>query len=62
MCQLTQRHTLEDHNFERRLDEVTTAGMERYIRKHLLERISRTNASVIIDYIQALKSESNPSN
>ena len=50
---------LAESDFERRLDEITT-GMEPYIKKHLLEKVSRTNASTIIEYILAYKSESNP--
>jgi hypothetical protein len=49
----------EDPSLERRLDEIIT-GLQSYIRKHLLERTSRTNASIIIDYIEELKSEANP--
>jgi integrase/recombinase XerD len=53
------RTLTEDPNFERGLDEVTN-GLEPHIRKHLLEKISRENATIIIDYIQALTCESNP--
>ena len=51
----------EDTNFERRLNEVT-AGLQRYIRTHLLERVSRINAITIVDYIEALNTEVNPVN
>jgi site-specific recombinase XerD len=50
---------LEDPNFERRLDQVT-AGLDSFIRKHLLEKISRANATTILDYIEAYTFESNP--
>lgn len=49
----------EDPNFERRIDEITT-GLDPFIRRHLLEKVSRTNASTIVDYVQAFKIESNP--
>jgi integrase len=47
-----------DPNFERQLNEVTV-NLQPYIRTHLLKRISRANASIIINYIQAYKTESN---
>ena len=50
----------EETDFERKLNEAT-AGLQSYIGDHLLERISRTNASIIVDYVLALKSEVNPS-
>ncbi len=34
-----------------------TEGLDAYVRKHLLERISRENASIIVDYILAMRSE-----
>jgi hypothetical protein len=46
----------EDTNLERRLNEFT-AGLQRSIRTHLLERISRINATTIVDYIEVLKIE-----
>jgi len=49
----------EDPNFERRLDQVCM-GLDSFIRKHLLERISRINATTIIDYVEAYTFESNP--
>lgn len=48
-----------DPNFDRKLDEVT-AGLQPYVRNHLLTRLSRANAAIIIDFVLALKSEVNP--
>jgi integrase len=56
---LCRRLLIEDPNFERRVDEITI-GMDGYIRKYLLEKISRENATIIVDYIEAIKSEVNP--
>jgi integrase/recombinase XerD len=50
----------KDPNFERRLDEAT-AGLQAYVKRHLLERISPVNAAAIVDYMHALTSETNPS-
>jgi integrase len=50
-----------DPNFERRLDEITE-GMDSFIRAHLLEKVSRANTTIIIDYIQAYTFETNPKN
>jgi hypothetical protein len=50
-----------DPNFERRLDDITE-GMDSFIRTHLLEKVSRTNTTIIIDYIQAYTLETNPKN
>jgi integrase/RNA polymerase-binding transcription factor DksA len=47
---------VEDPNFERRLYEVC-AGLQPYLRRNLSERISRENALTIIDYIYALRHE-----
>jgi integrase/recombinase XerD len=46
-------------NFERRLDQICI-GVDSFIRKHLLERVSRTNTAIIIEYIEAYTFESNP--
>jgi hypothetical protein len=50
-------------NFKRRVNEITEGeGMAPYVRRHLLEgKVSRVNASVIVEYIQAFSFESNPS-
>ena len=48
--------TTEDLVFNRNLERVTE-GLNEYVRKHLLERISRENASVIVDYILAMHAE-----
>ena len=49
---------LAEPNFERRLDEICE-GLQPYVKRHLLERISRENASTIIEYIEALRVETN---
>jgi integrase len=43
-------------NFERKLDELCQ-GLPPYIRRHLLEKISRENTSTIIEYIDAIRME-----
>ncbi|MDQ4101299.1 MAG: hypothetical protein M3115_03825 [Thermoproteota archaeon] len=45
-------------NFERRLDEICE-GLQPYIKRHLLEKISQENASMIIEYVYALRIETN---
>jgi len=47
-----------DPNFERRVDEIT-AGLNPYIKTHLLKKVSRANATIFINYIKAYMSESN---
>ncbi|MFL6526355.1 MAG: hypothetical protein ACJ70Q_09475 [Nitrososphaera sp.] len=47
--------------FERKLD-IATAGLHPYIREHLLTKISRENAAIIIDYILSMNSEIHLSN
>lgn len=47
--------------FERKLDQVT-AGLSPFVRRHLLTRISRPNASIIVDYILAMQAEIHLSN
>ncbi|MFL6309580.1 MAG: hypothetical protein ACJ70T_06250, partial [Nitrososphaera sp.] len=42
--------------FERKLD-IATAGLHSYIREHLLTKISRENAAIIIGYILSMNSE-----
>jgi integrase/recombinase XerD len=46
----------EDLIFNRNLAQATE-GLNDYVRKHLCEKISRENASVIVDYILAMHSE-----
>jgi hypothetical protein len=45
-------------NFERRLDAICE-GLQPYIKRHLLEKISQENASMIIEYVHALRMETN---
>jgi hypothetical protein len=47
---------VEDLAFNRNLDRATE-GLNDYVRKHLLEKISPENASIIVDYILAMHSE-----
>ena len=49
---------LAEPNFERRLDEICQ-GLQPFMKSHLMERISRENASTIIEYLLALKTEIN---
>src|SRR5829696_7833519 len=53
----------EDPNFERRLDEITagSGGGRKYIKDHLLHRITRENCLIIVSYILAMQAEINPS-
>jgi hypothetical protein len=46
----------EDLVFRRNLDQATE-GLNDYVRKHLLEKISQENASIIVDYILAMHAE-----
>jgi len=45
-------------NFERRLDEVCE-GLPPYMKRHLLEKIPLENALAIVEYVQALRMETN---
>lgn len=47
---------VSEPNFERRLDEICE-GLQPYTKRHLLEKVSQENASTIIEYINALKTE-----
>ena len=47
-----------NRNLERRLDEVCE-GLPPYMKRHLLEKISQENASTIVEYVQALRMETN---
>lgn len=49
---------IAEPNFERRLDEVCE-GLQPFTKRHLLEKVSRENASTIIEYVLALKAETN---
>jgi hypothetical protein len=42
--------------FDRKLDWIT-AGANRWLKKHLLTKISRENCKVIIDYILSMQAE-----
>jgi len=44
--------------FERRLDEICE-GLQPHVKRHLLEKISQENTSTIIEYVLALKTETN---
>jgi hypothetical protein len=50
----------EDPNFDRKLD-VITAGARRFVKEHLLHRITRENCITIVDYILAMQTEVSPS-
>ncbi|HKI09134.1 MAG TPA: phage integrase N-terminal SAM-like domain-containing protein [Nitrososphaeraceae archaeon] len=51
---------IAEPNFERRLNELCE-DLPPYVKRHLSERISRENASTIIEYINALRLETNVS-
>jgi integrase/recombinase XerD len=57
---LSQIDFNNDPNFDRKLDLIT-AGASRYLKQHLLTKISRENCSVIINYILAMQTETNTS-
>jgi integrase/recombinase XerD len=46
----------DDPNFDRKLDYIT-AGSTPFLKKHLLNRITKENCSIIIDYITAMQTE-----
>ena len=56
LSSVTAAAATEDLTFNRNLAQVTE-GLDAYVSKHLLEKISRENASVIVDYILAMHSE-----
>src|SRR5919108_5485453 len=49
----------DDPNFERKLDTITE-GAQPFVKKHLLEKITRVNCNIIIAYIMAMQVETNP--
>lgn len=50
----------EDPNYDRRLDAIV-AGAQPFVKEHhLLTKITRENANIIIDYIQVLQTEVTP--
>jgi hypothetical protein len=49
----------EDPNFDRKLDLVV-AGAQPFVKKHLLTKITRENANIIIAYILAFQTEVSP--
>jgi hypothetical protein len=51
---------VEDPNFDRKLDLITEGGRP-FVKKHLLNKISRENCIIIINYILAMQTEVNPS-
>jgi len=51
---------IAEPNFERRLNELCE-DLPPYVKRHLSERISRENASMIIEYINALRLETSVS-
>src|SRR5215211_2846159 len=51
---------IEDPNFDRKLDMVTTDS-HKYVKQHLLTKITRHNCLTIITYILAFMTEVNPS-
>ena len=46
-------------NFDRKLDAIT-AGTKSFVKEHLLNRISKENCQIIIDYILAKQTEVSP--
>ncbi len=44
--------------FERRLDEICE-DLQPHVKRHLLEKLSQENTSTIIEYVLALKTETN---
>ena len=47
---------VDDIVFDRKLDQAT-AGLNPYVRDHLLTKISRKNAAIIVGYVLAMNSE-----
>jgi hypothetical protein len=46
-------------NFDRKLD-IITAGAKPFVKEHLLNRISKKNCQIIIDYVLAMQTEVSP--
>jgi integrase/recombinase XerD len=51
---------VEDVNFDRKFN-AATEGCQRYIKDHLLTKITPENRQIIIDYIMAFQTEAGPS-
>ena len=51
---------VEDPNFDRKIDLITEGGRP-FVKEHLLNKISRENCIIIINYILAMQTEVNPS-
>jgi integrase/recombinase XerD len=49
----------DDPNFERKL-EVVTAGAKPFVKEHLLNKITRDNCKVIVDYMLTMQTEVSP--
>lgn len=49
----------DDVNFDRKLD-IITAGAKPFVKEHLLNRISKKNCQIIIDYVLAMQTEVSP--
>ena|SRR5215208_4763366 len=49
----------DDPNFERKFDLVTE-GAHPYLKKHLLERITKENCMTIVNYMLAMQTEVSP--
>ena len=54
-------NNINDPIFDHKLDLIT-AGARPYLKEHLLNKISRENCSVIINYILTMQTEINLSN
>ena len=48
-----------DVNFDRKLD-IIAAGAKPFVKEHLLNRISKKNCQIIIDYVLAMQTEVSP--
>jgi hypothetical protein len=57
---LSQIDFNNDPNFDRKLDLIT-AGASRWLKQHLLTKVSRENCLVIINYILTMQTETNTS-
>jgi len=55
-----QTNEEDDPNFDRKLDLIT-AGASRWLKQHLLTKVSRENCLVIINYILAMQTETTAS-
>ncbi|MDQ4013451.1 MAG: phage integrase N-terminal SAM-like domain-containing protein, partial [Thermoproteota archaeon] len=58
--EIDEQVVVDDPNFDRKLDLIT-AGANRWLKQHLLTKISRENCLVIINYILAMQTETNTS-